>query len=115
MASRFSTQMKRAAARLSVRQFGESVIYYPRSGGSREIDARIERGTPEVIAETGDITTQAVIVTVENDKVRGITSDEIDTGGDELSLSLRIGLSAQRRSIVRLITNNGPFVRFLVQ
>lgn len=99
-----------------LRQFGESVTYWNRDGDTgRSIQAMVERGTLDVITETGDITSQALIVRVENNATRGILSTEIDTGGDEISVSLRTGETPQRRSIVRVLSDSSGLVRFLCQ
>lgn len=98
------------------RQFGEYVTYYNRDGDAgRSVRAMVERGTLDVVTEAGDLTSQAVIVRVENHATRGITSTEIDTGGDELSVALRNGETPQRRSIVRVLGDSAGFVRFLCQ
>lgn len=112
----FARLYKRTGGPNLIRQFGETVTYYDRNGSAgREISAMVERGTLEVISETGDVTSQAIIVRVENDSVRGIASDEIDTGGDELSVPTRIGETSQRRAIVRVLNDNAGLVRFLCQ
>ena len=77
--------------------------------------AIVERGTFEVISETGDVTSQAIVVKVRNDSTYGISATEIDTGGDELNVAIRAGGTAQRRAIVRVLSDNGAFVRFLCQ
>ena len=99
-----------------VRQFGGSIGYFNLAGDAeRTIEGIVERGTFEVISETGDVTSQAVIVKVQNDSTLGISATEIDTGGDELNVALRAGGAAERRAIVRILSDNGGLVRFLCQ
>lgn len=70
---------------------GEDVIYYPAGGSMRPIRALVNR----------DMSTQNVKLTLEvaNDPETGISSTEIDTGGDEIELSVRTGEAVQRRAI----------------
>lgn len=112
----FARLFKRTGGPNLTRQFGEYVTYYPRDGSDgRRVKAMVERGTLEIIAETGDVTSQAIIVRVENDDRCGISSDEVDTGGDEIEVALRIGVTAQRRAIVRVLNDNAGLVRVLCQ
>ena len=112
----FARLFKRTGGPNLVRQFGEEVTYFPRDGsGPRVVMAMVERGELEFITEVGDITGQAIVVRVRNEKPLGIKSDEIDTGGDEISVSLRIGETPQRRVVVRVLNDNGGMVRLLCQ
>lgn len=113
--NRFAQQWSLTARRLMMHQFGETVVYYPRSGGSRTITAHVRRNTMEIIQETGDLASQALIVTVPNDTCKGISSDEIDTGGDEIAVALRVGLTTQRRSVARILSDHNGMTRILVQ
>lgn len=100
----------------TTRGMGETVGYYNRDGDPvRNVSALVERGTPEIMAETGDVTTQAVIVRVDNDATTGIASTEIDTGGDEISVALNEGDTAQRRQVARVLSTHGGMTRVLCQ
>lgn len=112
----FGKLFARTGAPNLLRQFGETVTYYNRAGDAgRTITAIVERGTPRVIAETGDVNSRAMIVRVANDSTTGIASSELNTGGDEISLPLQEGESAVRRSVVRRLNDNAGLTRFLVQ
>ena len=111
----FSRQFKRTGAQNLLRQFGELVTYHPLEGRSRVVQAMVERNESEIIAEVGDLNGQAVIVRVLNNECKGITSIEIDTGGDEIEVALRVGETRQRRSVVRLLNAQNGLTRFLVQ
>ena len=116
--SRFHRQFRRAGVPNLLRQFGEPVTYYPGGeGDGREIIGMVERGTPEVIAETGDITSQAIIIRVQNSDCNGIASDEVNIGGDEIGLNLRSidNTMSRRRSIVRVLNDSNGLTRILVQ
>jgi len=99
-----------------IRQFGEYVVYYCKDGSpGREIQAMVQRGTLEIIAETGDLTSQALIIAVHNNRMTGIASDEIDTGGDEIEVALRVCEAVSLRPIVRVLNDSNGLVRFLCQ
>lgn len=116
MPNRFAKQMLRGGGRNLTRQFGETIVYYPRDGSDgRPVQAKVSRNTLEIIQETGDITSQALVVMVENDSCRGISSDEIDTGGDEIAVALRDGLPTQRRAIARVLGDHAGLLRILIQ
>jgi hypothetical protein len=115
MANRFSSQFKKTGALGLLMQFGESVIYYPAAGGSRSITAMVLRDELSAIAELGDVQGQAVIVRVLNDSTSGISSSEIETGGDEIAVALRLGEAVARRAIVRVQADSTGLLRLLVQ
>jgi len=102
--TRFASQFKRTAAPNLLRQFGECVTYYANGSTSgREIMAIVERDAPEFT------------IRVRNSDRDGIGSDEIDTGGDELGFSLRVGDAAVRRSIVRLLDDSNGMTRVVCE
>lgn len=69
----------------------------------------------EVISESGT-PAQATIIRVRDDATAGISSTEIDTGGDKVAYSLRAGETPQqRKSIVRVLSTENGMVRFMVQ
>jgi len=92
--------------------FAEVVTYYPhRFFGeelrpSRSIKAVVIRESIQLLSE--DVVTNAPSfeVHVANDAINGISSDEIDTGGDQIELSPRDGKTAERRAITRVVTQD---------
>ena len=58
---------------------------------SREIKAVIDRNPSLTQAETGRDMTGVFSIWVSNSATDGISSDEIDTGGDQLLIAKRIG------------------------
>lgn len=102
-----------------MQQFGEPITYFPRDGSAgddgRLISAMVERQELEALSEAGDISIQGTIVRVRNDDTKGIASDEVDTGGDELSFARRVGETPQRRSIVRVLSDANGLLRLLCQ
>jgi hypothetical protein len=92
--------------------FAEYVTYYPHrySGETarepRQIKAVVEREQITAFAE--DVATNLPMfkIHVANDSVYGISSEELDTGGDKIGLSPRDGKTAEQRSIISLITQD---------
>lgn len=115
MATRFAQQFARAGAPSLVDGFGESIVYFGvGSVSGRCIDAMIERDV-EVPSETGDQVVQALVVRVLDDCTLGISSTELNDGGDEVSISLKVGGPATRRQVGRRIQAANGLVRFLVR
>ena len=116
MATRFAQQFKRTGARNILRQFGETVTYYPGLvGESRQITAIVERNNETIISEIGDVVGQALIIRVLNDATDGILSTEIDCGVDKISVPLSADDDPSLRSIVKNLSDSNGFLRFLVQ
>jgi hypothetical protein len=73
-------------------EFGETVVYCPRTGGQRTITAvHVERHPPQEFPDVPRALGPQIIVTVENDSTTGISSAEVDIGGDEIIVSWRQG------------------------
>lgn len=83
---------------------GESVTYYPKGGGSRAITAIINRGQPGDLDGPPQGVAPRLIIHVANDSSTGISSNEIDTGGDEVKVAVRIGETVQSRRITKIVT-----------
>ena len=103
MTSKFDQELIDSAAHL-VDTCGESVTYYPKAGGSRAITAIVNRGQPGGLDGPPHGAAPRLIICVENDSTSGISSDEIDTGGDEVKVAVRIGETAQKRRITKIVT-----------
>lgn len=115
MATRFAQQFKRAGVPSLVRQFGESIVYYPQGviANGRTIQALVERGV-EVVSETGQVS-YALRVRVYNDTTLGIGATEIDDGRDTVSIALITDGPATVRQITRMTDDSNGMVRFLVR
>jgi hypothetical protein len=83
--------------------FAESVTYYPRSGLSRCIKAVVFREQLAILPEDGDNVVPIFEVHVINTCTEGISSDELNLGGDMMEFAVRIGQQVQRRSITKLL------------
>jgi hypothetical protein len=97
---------------LVVDDFAEVVTYYPhRFYGDTVREPRVIKAVvmrEQITALSEDVVTNLPMfqVHVANDPVDGISSEELDTGGDQIELSPRDGEPAQRRSITQLITQD---------
>jgi hypothetical protein len=97
--------------------FAEIVTYYPhRFFGeavrpARAIKAVVIREQIETLSEDVITNAPSFEVHVANSSTLGISSDEIDTGGDQIEFPPRDGKTAERRTITRLVTqDNGMLV-----
>jgi hypothetical protein len=96
----------------NVSDFAEAVVYHPHRfvtdslRPSRTINAVVIR--EQVAAYQNDVETILPVfeVHVANDAVTGISSEELDTGGDQIEFPARDGQTAERRTIVRLTTQD---------
>lgn len=115
--TRFSNVWNRTAAKSFNRQFGESVGYFNRAGDpERTITARVIRDPMTVMSEAGDVPVEAMILSVENDSTNGITSDEINTGGDSVTVAPKAGGATKRCTITKLLpTSTSTNTRFVVR
>lgn len=90
----------------NVNDFAEVVTYCARDGTQRPINAVLFRESLATFNEDGDVVLPVFEIHVKNDATLGITSDELNLGGDSIEFAARVGRDAQRRSITRLIDND---------
>jgi hypothetical protein len=92
--------------------FAETVTYYPHIyfgatvRASRSISAVVFRQQVQVLGEDGDSIVPIFEVHVANDSTVGISSDELDTGGDQIEFPPRDGKDAEKRTITHLVTQD---------
>ena len=90
--------------------FAEEVRYFARpyygesAARPRSINAVVIRNQIATIGEDGDTVSPAWEVHVVNDAADGISSEELDLGGDQIELPPRDGKPAERRTITQLVT-----------
>lgn len=97
--------------------FAEAVTYYPhRFYGAvlrapRAINAVVFREQIAALVEDVETVLPVYEVHVVNNAATGISSDEIDTGGDQIELPSRDSKPAEKKTITRIITqDNGMLV-----
>ena len=105
-------------AEIYLNEFGEDIIYHPGYGNPRRILAIVDRNIPASIDESpvGGIRQQITIHVAnrltdkDDDNYGGIGSDEVNTGGDKVTLSLRIGQETQTRPIISVIEQDDDMI-----
>jgi hypothetical protein len=102
---------------LNTGEFAELVTYHPHrfygesERSPRVISAIVIREQVELLSE--DVVTNAPMfeIHVANSSTLGISSEEIDTGGDQIEFPPRDGKPPERRSITRLTgQDNGMLI-----
>lgn len=73
--------------------FGETVTYKPAAGSNRSIKAVVHRNLPPI--DDNGVIRYPVVIEVENNSTRGISSTELDSGADKISVAYRHGGTAQ--------------------
>lgn len=86
--------------------FAEVVKYYPRTGTARSVNAIVIREALAVLPEDGDAVIPLFEVHVANTATNGITSDELNLGGDRLEFAVRVGGATTRRTITKLLSHD---------
>jgi hypothetical protein len=96
----FDSHFASAGFPMLLAQFGESITYWPRGGGSRPIDAIVEREPPAIYDASGNAVMYKAVIRVNNSCRSGISSREVNTGGDEIEMPLRAGDQVPKRMSV---------------
>jgi hypothetical protein len=92
---------------LNTTEFAESVAYRSLGAGvPRTISAVVFREALSGSEESGGAVTPLFEVHVANSATTGISSTEIDLGGDTLTFAVRDGLAVSQRRIVAIVTQD---------
>jgi len=86
--------------------YAEPVVYYKRNGQARPINAVVMREALSTLPEDQDVVYPLFEVHVANSETDGISSLELNLGGDELEFAVRIGQPKSRRSILKLLSQD---------
>lgn len=86
--------------------FGVQITYYPRSGGSRSIIGIVDQDLVSGVSGFPGANTPFARIAVKNSVTDGIASNEVDTGGDKIGYSVRVGQTAQQRRISRVLSQD---------
>ena len=101
---------------LSTDEFAEIVTYHPRGGGSRTINAIVDREPPSLMDDAGNVLALSFMLYVANSLTDGITADEIDTGGDTISIKSRVTNTAPKVcTILRVVDNDHGMLQLAVK
>lgn len=91
MPTTFDSHFARAGFPRLLQEFGETIVYLPGGGGSREIQAIVDRDPPAILDAAGNEVVPQFVLRVNNSCRSGISSRELDTGRDQLQFVKRIG------------------------
>jgi hypothetical protein len=91
---------------LSTDEFAELVTYKPRNGGSRTVQAIVDREPPTLLDEVGNVISLTFMVYVKNDEADGISGQEVDTGGDKIELAAKANDTSKRQYAIVKVTDN---------
>jgi hypothetical protein len=105
MANTFDEELVATAAEFSS-TFGETVTYYPAAGGSREIEAVVNRRPPAELDGPPHGVGPEIEIAVANDATTGISSSEINKMKDQVKLAVRIGQTAEKRLVTEIISQD---------
>lgn len=93
----------------STDDFAEVITYHPHrfygeaARESRSINAVVLREQIQVLTQDGDTVAPVWQIHVANSNTTGISSAELDLGGDQLEFPPRDGKTAERRTITQLV------------
>lgn len=108
MPSIFDRQFAGSAFPNLIALFGESITYWPGFGGSRIIQAIVDRDPPEILDGSGNAVKPKATIQVFNSRKTGIESRELDIGRDEVEFALMIDdPKTQRFSLMVLTSSSG--------
>lgn len=117
MPSVHASNFSAAAAENHMAHFGETVTYRNRAGAERSIMAIIERGARRDLGGQEKSHTPALTVKVLNratsiadDGFGGISTAEINLGGDQLDLAERAGAAVTPRHLKALAESSESFL-----
>jgi len=107
--SRFDELFQSMGFPVLVDEFGEreGVVYLPFNGDARPISAIIDRSPPAQFEAVDNTRMGEVLISVFNDCETGISSTELNVGGDRVLISLRKGKEPQSRLIALLEDDSG--------
>ena len=89
----------------------ETITYYPRTGGSRQIEAIVEYLGPQPMDGLAGGSRPAFDILVKNHPTQGLTSRELDTGGDKIKLPMRIDLAGRIVRLTKIMAQDKAMLR----
>jgi len=108
------TYVSEAANSIAVLGY-EDITYLPRGGGSRAIKALVDYEGVDSLGGAPHGKSYTIEVSVVNSATVGISSSELDTGGDKVSLPKRIGEAAAERRITKIISQDNGILTLEVR
>ncbi len=100
MASRFDQSFQTAAFPQLLAEFAEPVVYYFAGGGSRSIDAILERNPPAIFDQAGNPMLFEMVIRIKRHGTSGVLSNEVNRGQDSVDVKRRVDDTATTRMTV---------------
>jgi hypothetical protein len=94
---------------------GETITYKPRGGNRRSIKAIVDREGSQALDGVPHGNSPISHITVANNSTIGISSSEIDYGGDKVTISHRAGQTSQDRPITKPISQDAGMMTLEVR
>jgi len=111
VASRFDTAFQTAAFPQLLAEFAEPVVYYFAAGGSRSIDAIIERNPPAIFDQAGNPMLFDLVIRVRRHATSGVLSNEVNRGQDSVDVKRRVDDAATTRMpVTRKISDDAGVI-----
>lgn len=114
MPSVFDSQFAASAFPGLLALHGEPITYLPGTGGSRVVQAIVNRDPPELLDGTGNVVKPRATIQVYNSRLTGIDSKLLDIGRDEILFSLRIDDQTVERFTFQVMPSSSGGVTVLV-
>jgi len=93
----------------------KSITYRPRTGASRSVKAIVDYPGPGAIGGLAGGSRPILDIYIENSSTSGISSAEVDTGGDKLDVPLRFGLTAARVRVTKIVAQDKAILHIQAQ
>ena len=106
MSDVFDDTLSAAAESFFLLPGSETVTYYPAVGAGRRINAVVSRGEPGGVPDIRGDSFQRPAILVRNDATKGIASDTVDCGGDEIEVARRVGNAPKRLRIMEILNQD---------
>lgn len=115
MSDIFDDTLTAAAESFFLLPGAEWVDYFPRGGSARRIRAVISRNGPENLPNVAGGSTPQFTALVRNHATLGITSDEVDSGGDTIEVGPRVAEVPKTRRITEVLNHDAGLMLLLLQ
>lgn len=107
MASRFDTYFQTSGFTQLLAEFGEPVVCYFAGGGSRSINAIIERNPPAIFDQAGNPMQIDITIRIRRHATSGVLSNEVNRGRDYVDLKRYVDDSGSTRfTVVRKLSDD---------
>lgn len=113
--SSFDQTLQAAAASFMLLPGAEWVIYRPRTGTPRRIQAVISRLDPEPLPGVAGGSRPRLEILVQNDDSAGIDSASVDTGGDGIDAALVVNEPPRQLRITEVLNHDAGTMLLLAQ